>query len=45
MEIATFIEIISTLGFPIGCVIAMGYFIFYFYKKNNETTAANMEKV
>ena len=31
MEIATLIEIISTLGFPIACVIALGFFIFKIY--------------
>lgn len=31
MEIATIIEIISTLGFPIACVIALGVFIFKIY--------------
>lgn len=36
MEIATFIEIISTLGFPIACVIMLGIFIFKIYK---DTTA------
>lgn len=39
------INIISTLGFPIACVLGMGYFI---YKIYNDTTAQNnknMEKV
>lgn len=31
MELATLIEIISTLGFPIACVIALGFFIFKIY--------------
>ena len=46
------VEIISTLGFPIACVLAMGYFIFTIYKdmKADKETAraenkANMEQV
>ena len=46
MEIlATLIELIPTLGFPIVCVIAMGAFIFYIYKQPIKENAANMEKV
>lgn len=29
-----FVEIISTLGFPIACVIAMGWFIYKIYQKS-----------
>ena len=36
MELATIIELISTLGFPIVAVIAMGYFIFKIYKKSED---------
>jgi preprotein translocase subunit YajC len=32
MEIATIVELISTLGFPIVAVIAMGLFILKLYK-------------
>lgn len=39
------VEIISTLGFPIACVVAMGAFIFYIYKQTSQENAANMEKV
>lgn len=42
---AAIIELVSTLGFPIACVIAMGAFIFYVYKKQTADSAANMEKV
>ena len=38
-------ELISTVGFPITCVIALAYFAFYMVKKSNETNAANMEKL
>ena len=38
-------ELISTVGFPITCVIALAYFAFYMVKKSNETNAENMEKL
>lgn len=41
----TWVEIISTLGFPIACVVAMGAFIFYIYKQTTKESAENMEKV
>lgn len=36
MEITTFIELISTLGFPIACVIALGFFVWKIYKQSIE---------
>ena len=33
MEVA-FVELISTVGFPIACVIAMGWFIYNIYNKS-----------
>lgn len=33
MEVA-FVELISTLGFPIACVVAMGWFIFKIYNQS-----------
>ena len=39
------VEIISTLGFPIACVIAMGAFIFHIYKQTTKENADNMAKV
>lgn len=41
----TWVEIISTLGFPVACVVAMGAFIFYIYKQTTKENAENMEKV
>ena len=38
-------ELISTVGFPITCVIALAYFAFYMVKKSNEKAAAAMEKL
>lgn len=45
MDIAMIMEFITTLGFPIACVVAMGFFIFYIYKQTTKTNAENMEKV
>lgn len=36
MDIAAIVELISTLGFPIACVIAMGLFILKIYKKSED---------
>lgn len=36
MELATMFDMISTLGFPMACVIAMGWFIFKIYKKSEK---------
>ena len=41
----SWIDIISTLGFPIACVVAMGAFIFHIYKQTTKENAENMEKV
>lgn len=41
----TWVEIISTVGFPIACVVAMAAFIFYIYKQTAIETAENMAKV
>lgn len=39
------VNVISTLGFPIACVIALAAFIFHIYKQTTKENAANMEKV
>ena len=36
MDIAMITELISTLGFPIACVVAMGFFIYKIYKKSED---------
>lgn len=38
-------EIISNLGFPIACVLAMGAFIYKFYTDYTAENKANMEAV
>ena len=37
------IECISSLGFPVACVVALGYFIWHIYKQSvtRETTLMN----
>ena len=45
MEIKAIIEIITNLGFPIACVICMGYFIFYMTKKITEMNETNMQRM
>lgn len=45
MDFAMILEFISTLGFPVACVVAMAAFIFHIYKQTTADNAANMEKV
>lgn len=34
MEVAAFVELIPTLGFPIACVIALGFFVWKIYNQS-----------
>lgn len=34
MELSTIIDVISTMGFPIACVLALGWFVFKIYKQS-----------
>lgn len=36
MEYSWFVELISTVGFPIAVCIALGWFIFKIYKKSEQ---------
>lgn len=36
MEISAVLEMIGTVGFPITCVLAMGWFIWTIYKKSEK---------
>ena len=45
MDIATISALISTLGFPIVCVIGMGWFIYQIFLKTTKQQEQNMEKV
>ena len=39
MELAVFIELVSTLGFPIAIVIALGVFVWILYKASEKREA------
>lgn len=45
MDAGTITSLISSLGFPIVCVIALGYFSFYMVKETNRISVENMEKL
>lgn len=45
MDIQGITELITTLGFPIACVVALGTFIFYTYKKQNEKSELYMNEI
>lgn len=45
MDIALITELITSLGFPIALVIAMGYFIFKIYKQSVERENALMQEI
>ena len=34
MEIGLIVELISTVGFPIMCVLALGFFVWHIYKQS-----------
>lgn len=45
MDVAAITEIISNVGFPIACVVGMGWFIYQIFQKTTDESAKNMEKV
>ena len=45
MEMAAFIELIPTLGFPIACVIALGFFIWKIYNQSIEREGKLMAEI
>lgn len=45
MDAGTITSLISSLGFPIVCVIALGYFSFYMVKETNRTNIETMKKL
>ena len=45
MEIATLVELITTLGFPIAMVLALAWFIFQIYKKSEKREDTLMEEI
>lgn len=34
MELGVIVELITTIGFPIVCVLALGYFVWHIYKQS-----------
>lgn len=36
MTVAVFVELLTTVGFPIVCVIALGWFVWHIYKQSVE---------
>lgn len=45
MEIATIVELITTLGFPIACVLAMGFFVWKIYNQSVEREKTLMAEI
>lgn len=45
MELGVIIELISTVGFPIAIVIALGYFIWTIYKQSVVREEKLMEEI
>ena len=45
MDVAAVTTLISNLGFPIVCVIALAWFAYYMVKKTSEQNVANMERL
>lgn len=45
MDINNITSLIANIGFPIACVIAMGFFIKYMYDTDNEKTAKFTEAI
>lgn len=45
MDVGTITSLITTLGFPIVCVIGLGWFIYKIYTDQQKASEANMEKV
>lgn len=45
MDATLITELIASLGFPIVCVIALGYFIFHIYKRSEDREDALMGEI
>ena len=45
MTVEQIMDILSNFGFPVACVIAMGAFIFYIYKRTNEREVKLLEEL
>lgn len=45
MDLTVMVDLISNMGFPIACVIALGYFVYTIFQKVMVDSKANMEAV
>ena len=45
MDVGTISSLITTLGFPIVCVIGLGWFIYKIYTDQQKASEANMAQV
>ena len=45
MDLSIIMEIITGVGFPIACVIGLGWFVYKIYTDTTQENADNMEKV
>lgn len=45
MTIAVFVELLTTVGFPIVCVIALGWFVWHIYKQSVEREEKLMTEI
>ena len=45
MDVNNVSTLVSTLGFPIACCIAMAWFIYQVFQKTTDQTQKNMEQV
>ena len=45
MEIGVILELIGTVGFPIACVIALGFFVFKLWQQSADRERALMEEL
>lgn len=45
MEVTTFVDLVSNVGFPIAVAVAMGWFIYQVFKKTMAQQETNMAQV
>ena len=45
MELAVIIELIGTVGFPIACVLALGFFVFKLWQQSAEREKTLMAEI
>ena len=45
MELGVIVELITTIGFPIVCVLALGWFVFKIYKRSETREDTLMQEI